>query len=118
MTTKGKTIQIKIARVPWKVKFLPSWHEINPDGTDRIYGITIFNDHEIRIAGDAPAEKQHITLFHEVLHAIVEDYGITPLQKENGDHDEKHIDLLAIALCEVLESLGMTPPHITINGGK
>lgn len=117
MAAKGKTIHIRVAGVPWKVEFKTSWHEVDPQSGERLFGVTMFNEHTIRIAGDAPAEKQHITLLHEILHAITHEYGITPLEKETG-HDEKHIDLLAIAMCEVLDSLGMTLPHITIAGGK
>lgn len=116
MATKGKTIHIKVAGVPWKVMFTTSWHEVDPTSGERLFGITIFNEHTIRIAGDAPVEKQHITLMHEIYHAITHEYGITPLEKEPGSHDEKHIDLLAIATCEVLDSLGMTLPHITVGG--
>lgn len=113
---KGKSIKIKVARVPWTVEFKQSWHEVNPEESSRCFGLTLYNEHKIRIAGDAPPEKQHITLIHEILHAIVHEYGITPLEKDaaTGEHDEKHIDLLAIGICEVLESLGMTPPHITV----
>lgn len=116
MAVKGKSMQIRVAGVPWKVHFTTSWHEVDPNNGERLFGVTLFNEHAIRIAGDAPIEKQHITLLHEVLHAITHEYGITPLEKDGGGHDEKHIDLLAIAICEVLESMNMTLPHITIGG--
>lgn len=109
---KDKTVKIKVARVPWEVQFKASWHKVSTEDSERAFGITLFNDHVIRVAGDAPVEKQNVTLIHEILHALVEEYGITPFIKKNGDHDEKHIDLLAIGLCEVLESMGIKLPHI------
>lgn len=118
MATRGKTINIRVAGVPWKVEFKTSWHEVDPTSGERLFGVTMFNEHTIRIAGDAPPEKQHTTLMHEIFHAITHEYGITPFEKEPGVHDEKHIDLMAIATCEVLDSLGMTLPHIIIRGGK
>lgn len=115
---KCKTVKIKVVGVPWIIKFYPSWMDVNPDFTsgERLYGVTIFDEHEIRIAGDAPVEKQHITVMHEIIHAITHEYGITPLEKDGGGHDEKHVDLLAIGIVEALSSMGMTLPSITVKG--
>lgn len=82
MATRGKTINIRVAGVPWKVEFKTSWHEVDPTSGERLFGVTLFNEHTIRIAGDAPPEKQHTTLMHEIFHAITHEYGITPFEAQ------------------------------------
>ena len=109
-TSSDSSLVAKVGGVPYQIDWLP-WQLI-ADGThhtDRCHGMTLFNDHKIRISHDNPKEKQTRTLVHELLHAIVEEYKIRELVSD-GDHNEIAIDQLATGLCEALESLNITLP--------
>lgn len=109
-SNKASILTAKVGGVPYKISWLP-WQLVNP-GTDdchRCHGITLFNEHEIRIAHDNPKEKQTRTLVHELLHCIVEEYKIRELVTD-GDHNEIAIDQLATGICEALESLNIHIP--------
>lgn len=104
----------KVGGVPYAISWLP-WQMVNPGTEDchRCHGITLFNEHEIRIANGNPKEKQTRTLVHELLHCIVEEYKIRELVTD-GDHNEIAIDQLATGLCEALESICIELPSRVI----
>ena len=49
------------------------------------WGITDFNKHEIRIYKRSKKKIKAINLFHEGLHAVVQEYGINYHLDKNGD---------------------------------
>ena len=108
--TQSSKLVAKVGGVPYGITWLP-WQLVtdNTHHTDRCHGITLFNEHEIRIANGNPKEKQTRTLVHELLHCIVEEYKIRELVTD-GDHNEIAIDQLATGICEALESLNIHLP--------
>lgn len=61
----------------------------------QLHGDINFGKCRIRIAADGDVQKQHVTLWHEVLHGILYQAGMT-------DQDEQTIDALAYGIVQVL----------------
>ena len=106
-----QTFSVRVAGVPYKVSYA-QWKDVDHDGkAERLFGQIQYVDHSIRIANDTPIEKQQLTLLHEVLHAIINEYNIRELQTQEGEHSEHAIDLLSIGIFDFLKSIDVTLPY-------
>ena len=77
--------------------------------SDKLSDSGVIDNDKVRIFIDAGLDDQvkRQTLWHEILHALMFQYGLA-----QADHDEKLIDNLAHGICQVLrdnKELGVAP---------
>lgn len=88
------------APLPERVQIGPTTYQVAvveelADGSAELYGDIDYGKCRIRITAESDAQKQRVTLWHEVLHAILYQAGMT-------DHDEQVIDALAYGITQAL----------------
>lgn len=110
-------IYIEIGGIPYRLNYLP-WKDVDHEGKgDRLYGQIDYLKHSINIAADMPKEKQQLTLLHESLHAIINEYNIRELRNENNEHSEAAIDQISLGIYSMLSSLGIELPYGELTNG-
>jgi len=62
-------------------------------------GLIDYDNLTITIKKDMPEEKKHQTLWHEIMHGIVRDWGVNL----DGDNEESKIDWIATGMCQVIK---------------
>lgn len=104
-------LKTKIGGVPYKVEFVDGWHKVEHYGDEQpLSGQIAYRRFSIRVDSSAPSEFQRRVLLHELIHGVVQAYGIRELLGDGDRHLETPIDQLAIGLCEALEGLGVELP--------
>ncbi len=105
-------LKTKIGGVPYKVEYVDGWHRVShyDEQEPGLRGEVAYRKFSIRVDSELPPERQRRTLVHEMLHAVVEAYGIRELRDAENRHLEIPIDQLATGLCEALEGLGVELP--------
>ena len=110
-------LELKVGGVPYTVLYVP-WKDVDHDGGgSRLYGQIDYLRHSIHIANDMPVEKQQLTLLHESLHAIINEFNIRELRNEANEHSEAAIDQLSLGIFSMLQSLGITLPYGDVKNG-
>lgn len=92
---------IKVLAKNYKVEFKTLEELLEQDNDTEsfsyIYGICDTSKHTIFINNELDIQEKRITLLHEVLHAIYDQYGENELFS-----DEEHINKVSVAIAQVL----------------
>jgi hypothetical protein len=64
---------------------------------ERVHGETDFDNLTIRVHDDLPPTNKAITLVHELLHVLWDEYGLA-----EGDKEERIVTTLSNGLCQVI----------------
>lgn len=100
----------KKIKVGWKnfdIKFVPTSHELEPGYS----GLCKPMEQKIIVADILSPEKQANTLFHEILHAICNEYNIFT----DDDAEERAVICFANGLCLFMKDNPATLEWITKN---
>ena len=100
MKTKNLPKEIRMFSKKFKVSYLDSINEVDPNKETILFGRVSFQTNEIRIYnadGYNEADIFHC-LFHEILHAIIINLNITFPEEE----EERWIDLISLGFTHVL----------------
>lgn len=100
-------MKITIGGVEYVVKFEKSRAKI---AEDEPLGMIRYTEGTIQIYKKLSPCRIRRVLMHEIVHGVVTNYSIGQLRHEDGVHDERAIDQLAIGLCEALESIDIYLP--------
>lgn len=93
--TNATPKQVQIGPIVYTVVEVEELHE---EGAGRfLYGDIHYGKCRIRVDADLDPQAKHLTLWHEILHGILNGAGI-----DSADHDEQHIDALAHGIVQVL----------------
>ncbi len=87
---------VKIGAVTYNIKELDDLHDVDGEGR-KVYfhGRIDYSEALVKIAEDQAHDVKVVTLWHELLHAILKNAGY-------DDHSETHIDALAYGLIQVM----------------
>ena len=104
-----------LKHVPSEIRVGPTRYAIKrspiPEGHNR-WAETDHINHEIRFGVAAHPKQMANTFWHELLHAIWENYGLHDLTAD----DERIVSSLAHGLVQVGQDLGIFPDEIKIEG--
>lgn len=93
--------KIKVLGVPYDVVLVGALEDVNPDKNEYLYGVCLNNTKEIRVWSGGPDEFTAKVLLHEVLHACLNESGVTTQDNET-------------LVCRLTDSLYSTLPTMDI----
>ena len=97
-----KLTKIIIDTIPYTIKYRDDVEKVSPEGEDDCWGYVDFTKRVISILDDGkPTEDIAWTLFHEIMHIVIEHNGLKTLKKES------EIDRLALAWLAALNTNGL-----------
>ena len=95
ITARTTPKEVQIGPITYRVELVEELHE---QGQGRyLYGDIHYGRCRIRIDAELDPQVQCLTLWHEVLHGILNGAGI-----DSADHDEQQIDALAHGIVQAL----------------
>ena len=81
-------------------------HDKNVMPPGFVWGALHYQSTEIGIFDGPNKDVTRVSAYHEIVHAILEGYHIHQMMDEDDKHIEDSVDLMAVALHEVMNSLG------------
>ena len=88
--------QIKIGPVGYKVIEKDDLHFVDGDGKKSgLHGHILWSEAEIRVAGDQSEQVKVVTVWHEVIHGILNNAGI-------NDHPEQVVLALGFGIVQLI----------------
>lgn len=88
--------EVKIGPISFSTKKIDDLHTCNDDGK-KVYlnGHILYSSAEIRLSGELTGDLQRVTMWHEIVHGILEQAGV-------DDHPETIIRLLGFGLVQII----------------
>lgn len=103
-------MKIEVCGNPYTVTFVKGWKNVShdPDDAPRHAGEVHWASHSIRIDEDRDPAVVDITLWHEIMHTVVETLQIRELIDEDKNHLEIPVEQIAVGVASVLKNLGIS----------
>lgn len=103
-------MKIEVCGVPYTVTFVDGWKQVShdPDNAPRHAGEIHWVTNDIRIDKSRDKAVVDVTVWHEIIHAIIETMKIRELFGTDDEQLEAPVDQLAVGIASVLKDLGIS----------
>lgn len=102
--------RIEVCGIPYTVSLVDGWKNVShdPEEAPRYAGEVHWLSRDIRIDGSRDQAVVDQTLWHEIIHTVVETLKIRELIGDDGQHMEIPVEQLAVGISSVMKYLGVS----------